>query len=40
MTIGGATLAAHAIHAGLVDEWHQFLTPIIVGGGTHFLPRT
>ena len=39
MTIGGATLAAHAIHAGLVDEWHQFLTPIIVGGGTHFLPQ-
>ena len=29
----------HAIRAGLVDEWHQFLTPIIVGGGTHFLPQ-
>jgi dihydrofolate reductase len=39
VTIGGATLAAHAIHAGLVDEWHQYLTPIIVGGGTHFLPQ-
>jgi len=38
ISIGGATLAALAIRAGLVDEWQQLLTPIIVGGGTHFLP--
>jgi riboflavin biosynthesis pyrimidine reductase len=29
--IGGPGLAAHAIRAGLVDEWQLFLTPITVG---------
>ncbi len=38
ISIGGAHLAAAAIRAGLVDEYVQFLTPIIVGGGTRFLP--
>ena len=36
--VGGPHLAAAAIRAGLVDEYQQFLTPIIVGGGTRFLP--
>lgn len=36
--IGGATLAADALRAGLVDELHQFLYPVIVGGGTPWLP--
>ena len=36
--IGGAELAGHAIKAGLVDEYHLFLTPIVVGGGTASLP--
>ncbi len=31
--IGGPTLAAHAIRAGLVDEYQLFVTPVIVGGG-------
>jgi dihydrofolate reductase len=39
LTIGGPDLAAQAIRAGLVDEYHLFLTPIVVGGGTHFLPQ-
>jgi dihydrofolate reductase len=39
VSIGGAELAAEAIRAGLVDEWHQFLSPVIVGGGRHWLPR-
>lgn len=39
ITVGGAGLAAHAIAAGLVDEYQLFLTPVIVGGGTHWLPR-
>lgn len=38
VTIGGAHLAAQAIRAGLVDEYGQFLSPIVVGGGTRFLP--
>jgi dihydrofolate reductase len=38
LAIGGPHLAAHAIRAGLVDEWHLFVTPIIVGGGNPCLP--
>jgi dihydrofolate reductase len=38
ISIGGAELAGHALGAGLVDELHQFLWPVIVGGGKHFLP--
>jgi dihydrofolate reductase len=33
IAIGGAELAGHAIGAGLVDECHLFLCPIVVGGG-------
>ncbi len=33
LSVGGPQLAAQAIGAGLVDEIHLFLTPIIVGGG-------
>jgi dihydrofolate reductase len=36
--IGGPELAAHAFRAGLIDECHLFLTPIIVGGGKPSLP--
>jgi len=36
--IGGPELAAHAFRAGLIDECHLFLTPIIVGGGKQSLP--
>lgn len=38
LTVAGPELAAHAIRAGLVDEYHLFLNPIIVGGGNQFLP--
>jgi dihydrofolate reductase len=38
LTVGGAGLAAQAIAAGLVDEWHFFVGPMIVGGGTKLLP--
>lgn len=37
--IGGPELAAHAFRSGLIDEYHLFLTPIIVGGGKQFLPH-
>jgi dihydrofolate reductase len=36
--IGGAGLAAAAIELGLVDELRMFRNPILVGGGTPFLP--
>jgi dihydrofolate reductase len=33
LSVGGAELAAHAIQAGLVDEYALFLVPVVVGGG-------
>jgi dihydrofolate reductase len=38
LIVGGPDLAAHAIKAGLVDEWHLFVTSIVVGGGKRSLP--
>jgi dihydrofolate reductase len=38
LTLGGPGLAAHAIKAGLVDEYHLFVTPVVVGGGKQSLP--
>lgn len=38
VSIGGPTLAAHAIRAGLVDEYELYVTPFIVGGGLPALP--
>jgi dihydrofolate reductase len=38
VSIGGAGLAAAAIELGLVDELRMFRHPIVVGGGTPFLP--
>ena len=36
--IGGAGLAAAAIELGLVDELRMFRNPVVVGGGTPFVP--
>lgn len=38
LSIGGAELAGHALRAGLVDECHLFLCPVLVGGGKRALP--
>ena len=38
VSIGGAALAAAAIELGLVDELRMFRYPVVVGGGTPFLP--
>ncbi len=38
ISMGGPTLAASAIKAGLVDEFHFLVTPVVVGGGTRALP--
>jgi dihydrofolate reductase len=37
--VGGPELAAQAFKAGLVDELHLFVTPIVVGGGKQSLPN-
>jgi dihydrofolate reductase len=39
ITIGGAELAGQAMIAGLVDECHLFVGPIVVGGGKRALPN-
>ena len=38
LSIGGPHLAAAAFTAGLVDECHLFLVPVVIGGGTRALP--
>ena len=38
ISVGGPGLASQALMAGLVDECHLFVTPVVVGGGTSFLP--
>ena len=38
ISIGGANLGGQAIGAGLVEECHLFVTPILVGGGAHAFP--
>ncbi|MEV6343684.1 dihydrofolate reductase family protein [Actinoplanes sp. NPDC051851] len=39
ISVGGPDLARHAFRAGLVDEVRVFLSPVVVGGGTAFLPE-
>jgi dihydrofolate reductase len=39
VTVGGPDLAAQALRAGLVDECHLFLSPVVVGGGKRALPE-
>jgi dihydrofolate reductase len=38
LSVGGAELAGQALAAGLVDECHLFLFPVVVGGGKRALP--
>lgn len=39
ISVGGPELAAQALTAGLVDEIHLFVGPIVVGGGKPSLPN-
>ena len=39
LSVGGPELASQALAAGLVDDCHLFLSPILVGGGTRALPE-
>ena len=36
--IGGANLASTCIRLGLIDEYHLFVNPVVLGGGTPFFP--
>jgi len=38
MSVGGADLGSQALREGLVDELQLFVTPVVVGGGTAWLP--
>ena len=38
LNVGGPDLAAQAFKAGLVDECHLFVAPMVVGGGKRSLP--
>lgn len=38
LTVGGPELAAQAFSAGLVDQCHLFMNPVIVRGGKPALP--
>ena len=38
ISVGGPTLAAQAIRAGLVDEYHLLVVPAMLGGGMRVLP--
>jgi len=38
LSVGGPDLAAQAIKAGLVDELHLLISPVVVGGGNQALP--
>jgi dihydrofolate reductase len=37
--IGGPHLAGEAIKAGIVDEYHQIIAPIMIGSGNYWLPK-
>jgi dihydrofolate reductase len=40
LSVGGPELAAQAVEAGLVDEYHLFLVPVVVGRGKRAFPET
>ncbi|MFC7883114.1 dihydrofolate reductase family protein [Streptomyces sp. NPDC057376] len=39
IAIGGATLAAQAAEADLIDEYRVMVYPVLVGGGIPYFPR-
>jgi dihydrofolate reductase len=38
LAVGGAGLAAAFTRLGLIDEYHLFVTPVVLGGGTPYFP--
>jgi len=39
LAVGGAGLAASLIERDLVDEYHMFISPVVLGAGTPFFPK-
>ena len=37
--IGGPHVAAEAIKAGIVNDYHQFIVPLMIGSGNYWLPK-
>ena len=38
LAVGGACLASTFIKLGLIDEYRLFVSPVVLGGGTHYFP--
>jgi dihydrofolate reductase len=38
LAVGGAGLASSLIELGLVDEFRLFVSPVVLGGGTRYIP--
>ena len=38
VSVGGAGLASHLVELDLIDEYRPFVNPVVLGGGTPFLP--
>jgi dihydrofolate reductase len=38
IAVGGATLARACAALGLIDEWRLFVSPVLLGGGTPYVP--
>ena len=38
IAVGGAGLARACMELGLIDEWRLFLSPVLLGGGTPYIP--
>jgi dihydrofolate reductase len=40
VAVGGAGLARACMKLGLIDEWRLFVSPVLLGGGTPYFPRS
>lgn len=38
IAVGGAQLAHACMKLNLIDEWHLFVSPVLLGGGTPYFP--
>ena len=38
MDVGGPTIASALLNAGLIDELHLYVHPVVLGAGTRFFP--